>query len=56
MVHWSAFPGVCFSGLFGVVKCLGGLQMAVVTGQASIWLEIVTQLARKLDHQINYYL
>jgi len=27
-----------------------------VTGQAPTWLEIATRLARKLGHQIGYYL
>jgi len=27
-----------------------------VNGQATIWLEVTTQLARKLGHQIGYYL
>jgi len=27
-----------------------------VTAQASTWLEIATQLARELGHQIGYYL
>jgi len=30
IVPWSAFAGACFLGLSDVLKCSGGLQMAVV--------------------------
>jgi len=30
MIHWSAFLGAVFSGLYDVLKCSGGFQMAVV--------------------------
>jgi len=46
MLHWSAFPGACFSGLSDVLEYLDG-----VIGQVPTWLEI-TQLARELGHQL----
>jgi len=53
MFPGSAFHEACFLDLSDVFECLGGLQMA---GQAPTWLKIATQLVRKLDHQIGYYL
>jgi len=58
--QWSPgllyIPEACFSSLSDVLECLSSLYGSGVTGQASTWLEITTQLARKLGHQIGYYL
>jgi len=54
MVLWSAFPGACFLGLSDVLKWSS--NGSGLTGQAPTWLEITTRLARKLGHQIGYYL
>jgi len=51
---WSAFPGACFSGLSDVLGWSS--NGSGVNRQAPTWLEIVTQLARKLGYQIGYYL
>jgi len=29
MIHWYAFPGAFFSGLFDTLECSGGFQMAM---------------------------
>jgi len=56
-VLWSAFPGTFFSDLSDVLKCSGGSSNGSgMTGQKPTWLEIATWLARKLGHQIGYYL
>jgi len=54
MVPWSAFPGACFSGLSDVLGWSS--NGSGLTGQALTQLEIATRLARKLSHQIGYYL
>jgi len=54
MIHWSAFLEAVFSGLSDMLGCSS--NGSGLTGQAPTWLEIITQLARKLGHQIGYYL
>jgi len=61
MIHWFTFSGFfsqAFSNFSGVLECSGGLQMAVVwlDKYVSTQLEISTQLASELGHQIGYYL
>jgi len=51
---WSAFPGACFSGLSDVLEWSS--NGSGVNIQAPTRLEIATRLARKLGHQIGYYL
>jgi len=54
MIHWSAFLGAVFSGLSDVLECSS--NDSGVNGQVSTWLEITTQLAKRLGHQIGYCL
>jgi len=54
MIHWSAFLGAVFSGLSDMLKWSS--NGSGVNGQVSTRLEIATQLARKLGHQIGYCL
>jgi len=58
MIHWSAFLGAVFSGLSDVHECLGGWSSngSGVNRQASTQLGIITQLVRRLGHQIGYCL
>jgi len=52
MVPWSAFHGACFSDLSNVLKWSS--NSSGVNRQAPTWLEIATQLAGELGHQIGY--
>jgi len=51
---WSAFPGAYFLDLSDMFKWYS--NGSGMNRQAPTQLEIATQLARKLGHQIGYYL
>jgi len=57
MIHWSAFLRAVFLGLSDMLECLSGLQNGSgVIVQSTTQLKFTTRLARKLCHQIGYYL